>query len=167
MRRKTKKAIIMTRLRSLASLLKFGNLTVSVCESCTGGMFGSILTSLPGSSGYFYGGIIAYSNASKEKFGVRPAILLRHGAVSKKTAREMANSARELLMTDIGVGITGIAGPGGGSKNKPVGLVYIAISFHDSGQVKRHILKGSRGQIRQKACVKAMDMLIERLSKGG
>ncbi|OGC43142.1 hypothetical protein A2Y85_01260 [candidate division WOR-3 bacterium RBG_13_43_14] len=153
------------KLKTLANILKSRNLTMSVCESCTGGMLGSMITSLPGSSFYFAGGIIAYSNAVKEKFGIQHRILLRYGAVSKQTAGEMAKIARQQLMTDIGIGITGIAGPDGGSKGKPLGLVYIAISSHDTVRIERYLLKGRRNEIRHKACDKALDMIIDQLPR--
>ena len=160
-----KKAGIIKQIRSLARILKEEKFTIAVCESCTGGMLGSLITSLPGSSGYFYGGIIAYSNMAKKKFGVRRATLLRYGAVSEQTAREMAKAAKNQLNTDIGIGITGIAGPGGGVKGKPVGLVYIAFAFEKIEHVVRCVLKGSRDQIRFQACTRALDVTLEQLCR--
>ncbi len=148
------------KLKNIAGIMKRRELTISVCESCTGGMLGALLTRRPGSSGYFKGGIIAYANTVKEAFGVRRATLIRCGAVSEMTAREMACIAREKLKSDIGVGITGIAGPEGGSKEKPVGLVYIAISAARIEQVKDFLLKGRRNDIRRKACERALDIII-------
>lgn len=105
------------------------NLTVSTAESCTGGLLSHVLTSVSGSSQYFIGGVIAYSNEIKEKvLGVPHSILVEHGAVSQRTAMAMATGIRQKFHTDIGLSTTGIAGPTGGTLEKPVGLVWIGIS---------------------------------------
>ncbi len=125
-------------------LLKKG-LTLSVAESCTGGLLAHRLTNIPGSSAYFKGGITSYSNEAKMKLlQVEEDTLERVGAVSSETAIEMAEGVRKLLTTDIGVGITGIAGPGGGTEIKPVGLVYIGFSMGEQSYAKKFIFSRDR-----------------------
>ncbi len=149
--------------RDIGSTLVKKKLTLSVCESCTGGMLGSIVTQVTGSSKYFLGGVIAYSNEIKRKIvGVRSETLKKYGAVSAEVAREMAQAVRKKFRSDIGIGITGIAGPSGGSKEKPVGLVYISLSYKKIVFIKRLLFKGNRDQIRRKACNEAL-MLLSRL----
>lgn len=114
---------------AVGELLVQQHATLAVAESCTGGSMGAILTAVPGSSAYFMGGIIAYDNRVKEQLlSVSPKTLRDHGAVSPQVAEQMAVGIRQLLATDWGLSITGIAGPGGGSADKPVGLVYIGIA---------------------------------------
>ena len=113
----------------VGDLLRRRGLTLATAESCTGGLLGHRLTNVPGSSDYYLGGVISYSNAVKVAIlGVDAETLAREGAVSEVVARQMARGVRRLLRADIGIGITGVAGPGGGSPEKPVGLVYIALS---------------------------------------
>lgn len=152
-------------IRILAERLISGNLTMSVCESCTGGLLGALITSVPGSSAYFKGGMIAYSNLVKEKFGIRRRTLIRYGAVSRETAGEMARIVRGQLMTDVGIGITGIAGPDGATRNKPVGLVYIAFSSKHTDRVLRCMFKGNRGEIRRGACERAIALALACLAR--
>lgn len=121
------------RLRGLAAevgdLLRGTPLTLALAESCTGGLVSSLITDVAGSSEYFLGGAVCYANRAKEAIlGVRPETLQAHGAVSAETAAEMAQGARRLFGADLGLAVTGIAGPGGGSAEKPVGLVYIHLS---------------------------------------
>ncbi|MEO0205388.1 MAG: CinA family protein [candidate division WOR-3 bacterium] len=138
------------------------NLTLSVSESCTGGMLGSIITAIPGSSNYFRGGIIAYSNEIKNRIiGVKPFTLKKFGAVSKQTAQEMAQGVRRITKSDISISITGIAGPGGGTKTKPVGLVYIAVADRKNTVANRFVFTGNREQVRKKACFNALKMLLD------
>lgn len=121
------------------------SLTISVAESCTGGLLGSRITDVPGSSAYFMGGIIAYSNEVKIKeLQVKEDTIAEHGAVSEETAREMAINIKRLMNTDLGLAVTGIAGPDGGSKEKPVGLVYVALASNEDVEVYRLNLKGDR-----------------------
>ncbi len=142
--------------------LRRKRLTLSICESCTGGMFGSIITTIPGSSNYFKGGIIVYSNEIKKRIvGVKSLTLKKFGAVSRQTAQEMARGVRRITNSDISISITGIAGPGGGTKAKPVGLVYIAIADRKNTLVHKFMLTGGREQIRKKACVNALQLLIK------
>jgi len=156
----------MTKLqKNIAESLTKKKLTLSVCESCTGGMLSSIITGTPGSSNYFCGGVIAYSNEVKQEIvGVKPATLRKYGAVSAEVAREMAEGVRKRFKSDIGIGITGIAGPAGGSKKKPVGLVYLCVAVSQHLYVEHHIFKGSRNQIRKEACDKALRLLRRALA---
>ncbi|HCX29625.1 MAG TPA: competence protein ComA, partial [Blastocatellia bacterium] len=109
--------------------LTLGRYTLAVAESCTGGLIAQRLTEVPGSSKYFIEGAVTYSNDAKTRtLGVEPVLLLEHGAVSAPVAQAMAEGIRKRARTDYGLAVTGIAGPGGGSEEKPVGLVYIALS---------------------------------------
>jgi len=147
-------------LQITADLLIKKKLTLSVCESCTGGMFGSMITRVPGSSRYFSGGIIAYSNRVKESLaGVRCKTLKGYGAVSAEVAKEMARGVRRRFKTDLGIAITGIAGPSGGTSKKPVGTVYICIAEGHSVHTEHHIFIGKRDQIRKAACARAFRFL--------
>lgn len=146
--------------RRVSKLLQAKRLSVSVCESCTGGLLGAQMTSVPGSSAYFLGGIIAYANDVKTRIaGVKPSLLERFGAVSDEVARAMALGVRKKLGSDIGIGVTGIAGPVGGSREKPVGTVFIAIAKKKKTMVKRHLFKGGRKSIRDAACKHALRQL--------
>lgn len=134
-------------------------LRVAVAESCTGGMFGSRLTAIPGSSDVFAGGVIAYGNSVKrDLLGVSREDLEEHGAVSERVAASMAKSVRERLGADIGIGITGVAGPGGGTATKPVGMVWVGL---DGVQTRTRCLRlfGTREEIRQRAVQAALDMV--------
>jgi len=151
-------------LQSAARLLIRQKMKISICESCTGGMLGSMLTSIAGSSRYFLGGIISYSNEVKLKIaGVKNKTLKEYGAVSAETACEMACVVRHRIRSDIGIGITGIAGPGGGTKKKPLGLVYIAVATSKGTMVRKYLFKGSRRLIRESACKKALLLLKDYL----
>lgn len=124
----------------VGQLLAERHLTLATAESCTGGLIGHRLTEVPGSSEYFRGGIIAYSNEIKERLlGVSHATLEAHGAVSAETAIEMARGAGRALQTDMAVSVTGIAGPGGGTADKPIGLTYIAVVAHEYERVERFL----------------------------
>ncbi len=141
-------------------------LTLGTAESCTGGLVAARLTSIPGSSDVVRGGIVAYDNGIKETLlGVSPELLAEHGAVSAEVAAAMATGARERLGVDVAVSVTGIAGPGGGTPEKPVGLVF----FHASGpmgeQSLRFELPGEREWIRARATVSALH-LVRRLLEG-
>ena len=129
-------------------LKKMGK-TLSIAESCTGGLLGHIITSIPGSSDYFMGGLISYNDRIKiEKLGVSRVSLKKFGAVSEIVAKEMAKNVRRIFKTDYGIAITGIAGPGGGTPRKPVGLVYIAVSSAKKIICKEYRFRGSRTQIK-------------------
>jgi PncC family amidohydrolase len=138
------------------------SLTVSVAESCTGGLVGSRLTDVAGSSMYFLGGIIAYSNDAKVKLlAVRRETLATHGAVSEETAREMAEGVRKSFGTDIGLAVTGIAGPGGATKDKPVGLMWLALSAEEGIQTRLIRLTGDRLQNKAAGAEQLLSLLEE------
>ncbi|NLW07534.1 MAG: competence/damage-inducible protein A [Clostridia bacterium] len=135
-------------------------LTIATAESCSGGLLSNRLTNIPGSSAYFLGGLVTYSNEAKVKLlGVQPQTLAAHGAVSPETAAAMARGVRQALAADIGLGITGIAGPGGGSPAKPVGLVYIGLDFKDQVEVRREFFYGRRENIKYQATQSALYLL--------
>lgn len=133
--------------------------TVAVAESCTGGWLGASLTSVPGSSAVFFGGIIAYDDEAKVRWlGVLPGTIDAHGAVSEPVAREMARGVRRVSGATIGIGITGVAGPGGGTQSHPVGTVYVALAGPVSRCVELH-LEGDRDAVRRQSVVSALTML--------
>jgi len=134
--------------------------TLSVAESCTGGLIGHRLTSVPGSSAYFYGGMVSYSNHSKvDMLGVRTETIIRYGAVSDQTAQEMARGVRERMRSDLGLAVTGIAGPGGGSRDKPVGTVHIALCSKEEVFSRRYRFWGRRDQIKLNASTMGLDWI--------
>lgn len=144
--------------KNLSDLLTTKSLTLSVAESCTGGLIGHIITETPGSSACFMGGIISYSNRAKcEILGVAEETINRYGAVSDETAKEMAAGVRERFHTNIGLSVTGIAGPDGGSDEKPVGTVYIGYSDEKSLFSVRYLFKGNRAEIKQKTADTALE----------
>ena len=145
--------------------LRDKNLTLSVAESCTGGMLGQKLTAVPGSSDYFLGGAIVYSNELKIKLlGVKPQTLKAYGAVSAECAREMSIGTRKLTGSNLGISITGIAGPQGGNKPKPVGLIFVSLSGPRE-EVHELRFSGNREAIRQKAANMALHLLLRHLKK--
>ncbi len=140
--------------------------TLAVAESCTGGGVGAALTSIPGASEVFLGGVIAYSDRLKTGLlGVPAETIVAHGAVSSQCARAMAQAARRATGADWAVSVTGVAGPGGGSPGKPVGTVWVAVEGPDEHSVERHLLSGSRGEVRE-ASVTAALALVRRLVGG-
>jgi nicotinamide-nucleotide amidase len=140
--------------------LRAKGLTLGLAESCTGGLIGHRVTNVPGSSTYFRGGIEAYSNDVKQRLlGVSPETLAHHGAVSEETAREMAAGARKALGVDIAVATTGIAGPDGGTPEKPVGLVCFALATAEGTRSSRHQLWGDRGWVKILASQIALDIV--------
>lgn len=148
----------------VAVLLEERALRLAAAESCTGGLLAKMLTDLPGSSSYFWGSVCSYSNEAKEVFlDVSPDTLNRFGAVSRETAAEMATGLKRLSGADYTLSITGIAGPGGGSAEKPVGLVYIGLAGPESCSVKELRFVGSREAIRILAAKSALDLLRRQL----
>jgi nicotinamide-nucleotide amidase len=141
--------------RLLAACRERG-LRLAIAESCTGGMLGARLTEIPGSSEVFVGGVVAYANRVKEDLGVSSRILESSGAVSEETAVAMAQAARSRFEADVAIAITGIAGPGGGSPEKPVGLVCLAVADRDGTEEHRVVFPGSRHDIRARACQYAL-----------
>ena len=129
-------------------------LTVAVAESCTGGLVSAAITEIPGSSGYFLGGVVSYSNAAKEAFlDVPRALLEEHGAVSREVAAAMATGARARFGSDLAVGVTGIAGPDGGTLDKPVGMVYLGIASADELVVRHKHVQAERA-VRDRAAIR-------------
>jgi PncC family amidohydrolase len=140
------------------SLLK-KKMTVSVAESCTGGLLCACLTDLSGSSGYFSLGVVTYSNKAKHKaLGIPLTLINNKGAVSAEVALKMAKSVRKLAKTDYGISVTGIAGPTGGSPWKPVGTVFMAVSDKKRTICRRFLFKGSRASIRKQSVAKALSL---------
>jgi len=150
----------------LGKELKSRQKTISFAESCTGGLASSLMTDVPGSSDYVKGSVISYTNEVKNQtLHVSKTILDKKGAVSEETALEMAKGAREVIGSDLAVSITGLAGPGGGTRKKPVGLVYIAVA-DESGEVcRRFIFSGSRIQIKNRAARAAFSLALDRLKE--
>jgi PncC family amidohydrolase len=143
-------------------------LTVVTAESCTGGLVAAALTSVPGSSGYVRGGIVAYADEVKvAALGVRPETIAHHGAVSAQTAVAMAEGARRRLGADLAVSVTGVAGPGGGSAEKPVGLTYIAVAGPAGTSVARHLWNGDREDNRRASLIAALEALLEAAGGAG
>lgn len=152
-------AVVLERCRAL-------ELKLAVAESCTGGMLGERLTSIPGSSDVFLGGVIAYHNdVKKSALGVRAEDIERYGAVSEEVALQMAAGVREKMRAGVGVSVTGIAGPGGGTPEKPVGLVWIAVHGSEA-KARRFHVGGDRAEIRQRAAQAALEMVRRALSNG-
>jgi nicotinamide-nucleotide amidase len=141
----------------LCSLHKW---SLALAESCTGGLIAHRLTEVPGSSTYLDRGVVTYSNKAKQELlGVSPAILRKYGAVSAQVAEAMAKGIREKSRVDLGVSVTGIAGPGGGSAKKPVGLVYMAIDGPRGSQSQQWQFWGNRTEIKFRSSQAALDMI--------
>jgi PncC family amidohydrolase len=141
-------------------------LTLSVAESCTGGLVASSITDVAGSSGYFVGGIVAYDDTVKARqLGVPAEVLRAHGAVSAQAARAMALGAREAFGTNIAVAVTGIAGPGGGSDSKPVGLTYVAVVDEAGEVIRRYAWTGDRAANKEASAVAALELVLEHLGE--
>jgi nicotinamide-nucleotide amidase len=140
--------------------------TLATAESCTGGMVATRLTSVPGSSDVFVGGVVAYSNAVKEQeLGVSAATLAEHGAVSAETAAEMAAGVGTRLGANVGISVTGIAGPGGGTPEKPVGLVYIHVKTPDASRGLEFTFAQDRESVRRRSTVVALHLARRLLSR--
>ncbi len=149
-----------------AGLLLENNITIATAESCTGGLISEMLTDVPGISKVFMGGAVTYSNEAKmEYLGVKEQTLKAYGAVSRETAAEMAEGIRKRLKTDIGISVTGIAGPGGGTDEKPVGLVYVGLSG-DGGTITKELrLSGNRKKIRTITALNVFDLIRRHVLK--
>ena len=151
-------------IEQIISKLIENNITISTAESCTGGSLGKIITSVSGVSSIYGYGFITYANEAKEKIlGVKHETLEKHGAVSYQTALQMAEGARRVSGSDIAVSVTGIAGPGGGTPEKPVGLVYIAIADENGSEYKKLNLSGNRDEVRAQTCDEVFRLIGERL----
>jgi PncC family amidohydrolase len=146
--------------KRIGELLTQHNLTISTAESCTGGLIGHKITNIPGSSNYFAGSAVVYSNEAKiNLLDVQPATIDKFGAVSRQTVTEMAAGVRKLFKTDIGLAVSGIAGPDGGTDEKPVGLIWIAINLQGYEDSWDFDFQGNRLQIKEKTAQKSLDLL--------
>jgi nicotinamide-nucleotide amidase len=153
--------------RRLAARLKGANATLATAESCTGGWAAQVVTSVAGSSAWFDRGFVTYSNAAKqEMLGVRPETLSVHGAVSEETAREMARGALERSRATVALSITGVAGPGGGSREKPVGMVCFAWSRGGEVRSETRHFTGDRESVRRQSVILALEGVILALDGG-
>jgi nicotinamide-nucleotide amidase len=154
----------------VGDLLREHGMTIAVAESCTGGLLASRLTDVPGSSAYVDRGVVCYSNQAKtELAGVPEALIREHGAVSEPVAKAMAEGIRSRAGTNIGIGITGIAGPGGGTPEKPVGTVAVAVAVDDEIRVRTFQFIGSREMVKFQAAQSALNMtrlMVRRLPSG-
>lgn len=154
----------MTLEKKVGKILLEKSLTLGLAESCTGGLVAARITAVPGSSTYFMAGFITYSNRAKTLFlSVPEKIIGQHGAVSGIVAKRMAEGARAAAEVDIGLSITGIAGPAGGSPEKPVGTVFMALATQKRVSVQKFLFSGSRREIRKQASDEALRMLLDYL----
>ena len=151
----------------LGELLHQRGLKLAVAESCTGGLIGHRITNVPGSSDYYLGSVTSYAYEAKEQLlGVRHETLIQHGAVSQETALEMARGVRQVFGADISAAVTGIAGPGGGMPDKPVGLVWIGVGTSDGDWAFRYLFSGDRLKIKTNAADQALLLLVTYLKDG-
>jgi PncC family amidohydrolase len=154
--------------KEIGELLTAQGLTLTTAESCTGGLVAHRITNISGSSAYYLGGFVSYANEAKEALlGVRHETLLAHGAVSEETAREMARGARQRMGADVAVSVTGIAGPTGGTPEKPVGLVYVALSTTDKEHCQRHAWQGERLTNKEQSAEAALQLVLGYLQERG
>jgi len=150
--------------KATGELLKKRGWTLAVAESCTGGLISDRITNVPGSSNYFEGGMVTYSNESKAKhLGIPLNYIRRHGAVSPQVAKKMAQGVRKAFRTTFGLSTTGVAGPTGGTKRSPIGRVFIGIADGRRTWVRKLDLRGSRREIKEKAAQKSLEFLYEML----
>ena len=151
--------------REIGKILREKNFTIAIAESCTGGLIAHRITNIPGASRYFEMGIVTYSNRSKEKFlSVAHDTIVTDGAVSEHTARQMAEGIRRIAGVHIGLSVTGIAGPHGGSIEKPLGTVYIALSSQDGVFVRRFLFHGKRIEIKRQTSEEALKLVHDYLT---
>jgi nicotinamide-nucleotide amidase len=156
-------AMVQLASRIQSAMIEHG-LTLATAESCTGGLVGHLLTETAGSSAYYVGGLISYSNELKEKeLGVDAKTLERHGAVSAQTCVAMAEGARSRYGASLGLAITGIAGPDGGSEQKPVGLTYVGVADDGGHDVRRNVWQGDRHSNKMESAEAALRLVLERL----
>jgi nicotinamide-nucleotide amidase len=146
----------------VGEVLSAKGISLAVAESCTGGLIAHRVTNVPGSSRYFVLGVVAYSNEPKVRLlGVDPRLIEQHGAVSREVAIAMARGVSNVAGSDIGVGVTGIAGPEGGTPEKPVGLVFIAAVRHNREKVERHVFSGTRAAIKRQSSDTALRLITD------
>ena len=142
-------------------------LTLATAESCTGGLISHVLTEVPGSSAYFMGGVVCYSDKAKASLlGVPETTLTRYGAVSAQAARAMAMGARARVGADLAVAVTGIAGPAGGTPDKPVGLTFIALAAPHGTRLERYVWSGGRGANKRSSAQAALRLVLAWLATG-
>jgi PncC family amidohydrolase len=154
----------MTPEEALGRLLREKGLTIGLAESCTGGLIASRITDVPGASGYFEAGIVTYSNRAKEAFlSVAREVLAAKGAVSSEVAKLMAEGVRKAVGTDLGLSVTGIAGPAGGTPEKPVGTVFMAFSAGEMVFVRHYLFEGDRRSIKEQTSEAALRFAIDYL----
>ena len=152
--------------KEIGTLLRKRGWTLSVAESCTGGLVSHRITNVPGSSVYFEGGVVSYSNRAKAAHLRIPQVYLqKHGAVSSQVARKMAEGVRKAFRTTFGLSTTGVAGPTGGTKRAPVGLVFMALSDGKRSRVKKERFRGTRLQIKQQATQRCLEFFKEFLMR--
>lgn len=150
----------------VGELLRQRGLRLAVAESCTGGLVGHRITNIPGASTYYMGSVTAYAYEAKVRLlGVRWATLEKYGAVSEQTVIEMARGVRRALAADVGLAISGIAGPGGGMPDKPVGLAWIGLSAEDVDDAWSFIWPGDRLQVKEHSAEQALQLLVDYLSE--
>jgi PncC family amidohydrolase len=154
----------MTLEKKIGIILQEQSFTLGLAESCTGGLLASRITDVPGSSAYFMAGLVTYSNRAKTKFlAVPDEIIERHGAVSSVVAERMAKGVRAAAGVDISLSITGIAGPAGGSPEKPVGTVFVALATAKETFVRKFLFSGNRREVRKRSSEEALTMLLDYL----
>ncbi|MGN0432280.1 MAG: CinA family protein [Lachnospiraceae bacterium] len=152
--------------KAVADILAARGLTMTTAESCTGGLISARMVNVPGVSNVFKAGFITYANEAKQKFlGVKEETLMQFGAVSRQTAEEMAEGAARAAEADVAVSVTGIAGPDGGTKEKPVGLVYIGCYISGNVKVEEYHFDGDRIQVRERTAQAALMQLLECLKE--
>lgn len=151
--------------RGVGETLEARDLTVTTAESCTGGLLGHVLTEVPGSSAWYLGGAVVYSDELKRALAGVPAVMIEaRGAVSEDVAGALARGARERFGSDLGLSVTGIAGPTGGTPTKPVGLVFVAVADHAGVVVERHVWGGDRSANKRASAAAALRLLLARLA---
>jgi PncC family amidohydrolase len=147
--------------QEVGALLVDQDITLVTAESCTGGLLGHLITNVPGSSAYYWGGFVVYANEAKEALlGVRRETLLSCGAVSEETAREMARGARQRTGAEVAISVTGIAGPTGSTPGKPIGLTYVALSATGTERSRRHVWQGDRLENKAESAQAALQLLL-------
>ena len=150
--------------KKIGKILQERSLTLGLAESCTGGLVASRITDVPGSSAYFMAGLVTYSNKAKTKFlSVPDKLIARHGAVSNIVAERMAKGVRAAAGVDVGLSITGIAGPAGGSPEKAVGTVFIALATRKEVFVRKFLFSGNRREVRKRSSEEALTILLDYL----
>ena len=149
---------------SIGKLLRKHGLRLAVAESCTGGLVGHRITNVPGSSTYYMGSVTAYAYEAKVRLlGVKWKTLEKYGAVSEQVALQMARGVRRALAADVGLSVTGIAGPGGGTQEKPVGLTWVGLSLFDHEQVRQCVWEGDRLYNKEKSAEATLQLLVDYL----